>query len=68
LQNAAEALQDIIGIFSATSRSVDEGNTGWIITTPRPVITRECSEVTGFSFAFTRVKHRRTGFIHIEFG
>ena len=48
LQDAAEALQDIVRMLAGTSQRVSERHSKWIIAAPWPVIAGQGPEVTCF--------------------
>ena len=58
LQNARDALQDVVGILAAASRRAGEGHARRGGTAPRPVIPGERPEVSGSSP--WRLNHWRT--------
>ena len=48
LQDTAEAFQNIVCMLAGSSGRIGEGYSGRIITAPRPVITGQRPEVSGF--------------------
>ena len=63
LQDAREALQNIIGILAAAPRRIGEGHAGRGVPTPRAVIAGQCPEVSGFGLACFWVENRGAGLV-----
>ena len=61
LQDAGEALQNIIGILPAAPGRIGEGYAGRGSATPGSVIAGERPEVSGFGLARLWVENRRAG-------
>lgn len=63
LQNAREALQNVIGILPAAPRCIGEGHAWRGGTAPGAIIPGKRPEVAGFSFACVWIKNRGAGLV-----
>src|SRR6056297_114464 len=68
LQDAAEALQDIVRMLAGTSRCISEGDPGWVLAAPWPVIAGQGPKVSGFGAFAPRGQDRCGCFVHEELG
>ena len=68
LQNAREALRDVISILPAAPRRIGEGHARRGRATPWAIIARQGPEGSGFGFSRLRIKNGGPRFIHQQFG
>ena len=68
LQNARKALQYLRCIFTRSSWCIGKGHTRRFWSIPAAIVTGERPEVSLLGFAAPRIKHRRRGLVHKEFG
>ena len=68
LQDAGEAMQNVIGILPAAPRRLGEGHARRGRATPRAIIPGQSPEVSSFGLACLRIKNRCPRFNHEQLG
>ena len=67
LQDAVEALQDLLRVHAGAARAVSEDHAGRVIAAPAPIISGQRPEEASLRPASPGLQNRRRRFVHEEF-